>query len=579
MATKTLISRLPLPLSQWSARVALTDRAPDISEVLDKVTVPSQVVEEFRPLAECLEWRLSSLHWDTAGVLPFVDSEVPFLINNTGRLSENAAALLFANCLDAGDTLEDEIRVVEFGAGTGLFARFVLDAFRQICQQEGRDFYDRLRFCVTDRSPATLRQWEERGVFSDHSAHVDAAVCDASQPEAVLLQPVRAVFCNYVLDVLPSTVLKRGDNGEARQMMVRTHLLRSSAETDGAPRLSLDEIRARAVSNDPAVLAELLPLLNDLDMELAFQPVPSTFHAAADECLAATDGKSSVVFSFCALDVLTAVAAALAPGGIILVNDYGNVGGADNFQLPGTQRFGNTIALPLNFPVLEKMLAVRGLEVQAADGDERLGVHSRLVSRGASPRTTEAYHSRFSEEAWKYFQEPVEAARRHVAARRLQEALESYQSALARAPRNWELIGEVSDFLAIHLRDFDASLQLARAALERNPMYSSWLWNILGDSLYCKNLFQEAHQAYLQAERIDPYDGRTNLNLAYTYLYFGEHQSALEAIAKGLAGDKRGIFRDRLLEKQQQVLNALSSAYDALQASLARRHQRFLDAT
>ncbi|MDZ7638102.1 MAG: hypothetical protein U5J83_07605 [Bryobacterales bacterium] len=578
MPAKTPIVRLPLPFDQWSERYPFAESNPDIARVLDGVKVPSQVVEEFRPLAECLEWRLSALYWDTAGVMPFLDSEVPFLINNTGRLSENVAALLFANCLDAGESLESEIRVVEFGAGTGLFARFMLDSFQQICQQEGRDFYTRLRFLVTDRSPATLRQWEERGVFRDHIERVETLVCDAASPEALLAKPVRAVFCNYLLDVLPSTVLKLASDGEVLQLMVRTHLLRTGPATDGE-HLSLDEIRAHAASSEAGALHALLPLLNDLDMELAFQPVPDPLRTDAEKCLAVAEGPAPTVMNYGALHTLHVVTRALAPGGFVLLNDYGYVGGTETLQLPGTQRFGNTIALPLNFPVIEKLFASSQLEVLAAEGDERLGVHSRLLSGGAGTRTTEAYHSRFSEEAWKYFQEPVESARRHLAARRLQEALEAYQSALSRSPRNWELIGEVADFLAVHLRDFDASLQLARAALERNPMYSSWLWNVLGDALYCKNQFREAHQAYLQAERIDPSDGRTNLNLAYTFLHFGEHQSALQAIAQGLSGDKRGLFRERLLDKQQQALGAITSTHEAQQAALARRHQRFLDAT
>jgi cytochrome c-type biogenesis protein CcmH/NrfG len=44
------------------------------------------------------------------------------------------------------------------------------------------------------------------------------------------------------------------------------------------------------------------------------------------------------------------------------------------------------------------------------------------------------------------------------------------------------------------------------------------MWNILGVVLYCLERFDEAHEAYLQAERIDPDDGRTNLNLGYTFL-------------------------------------------------------------
>jgi SAM-dependent methyltransferase len=120
------------------------------------------VLQEFRPLTRCLEWELSELHWNQQGILPFVENDVPFLINNSGRLSEHAAALLFANCLETLGA--GSIRVLELGAGTGLFARYFLNAFRAICLQENRDFYQRLIYYVTDRSMRTVQQWQ--GKFS-----------------------------------------------------------------------------------------------------------------------------------------------------------------------------------------------------------------------------------------------------------------------------------------------------------------------------------------------------------------------------------------------------------------------------
>jgi hypothetical protein len=50
---------------------------------------------------------------------------VPFVVNNNGRLSETAAALLFENCLEPGPP-DGRIAVLEPAAGTGLFARYFL---------------------------------------------------------------------------------------------------------------------------------------------------------------------------------------------------------------------------------------------------------------------------------------------------------------------------------------------------------------------------------------------------------------------------------------------------------------------
>ena len=90
---------------------------PRAADALAEVQVPMNVIEEFRPLAECLEWRLGEAHWRQAGTLPFARNEVPFQVNNSGRLSENAAQLLLANCLETEPDDGPSV-VVEFGAGT-----------------------------------------------------------------------------------------------------------------------------------------------------------------------------------------------------------------------------------------------------------------------------------------------------------------------------------------------------------------------------------------------------------------------------------------------------------------------------
>src|ERR1700722_20799439 len=113
-----------------------------------------QLIEDHRPLSQSLEFHLSNLHWSREGTLPFSRGEVPFLGSNNGWLSEISAALLFANCEDAA-ARQGRIVVLELGAGSGLFARYLLDEFRRLCERTSRDFYQRLSFHVTDSSPRT----------------------------------------------------------------------------------------------------------------------------------------------------------------------------------------------------------------------------------------------------------------------------------------------------------------------------------------------------------------------------------------------------------------------------------------
>jgi tetratricopeptide (TPR) repeat protein len=137
------------------------------------------------------------------------------------------------------------------------------------------------------------------------------------------------------------------------------------------------------------------------------------------------------------------------------------------------------------------------------------------------------------------------------------------------------MLGEAAEYIGLQLGDHAAGLQIVRAALERNPWCSAWLWNVLGDCLFYRNRLADAHAAFTQAQRIDPDDPRSNLNLAYTLSAQDDQPGALAAIARGLAGDRHGHFRPRLLEKQGQVLTLLADRAAADKARLARRAQRF----
>ena len=97
----------------------------------------------------------------------------------------------------------------------------------------------------------------------------------------------------------------------------------------------------------------------------------------------------------------------------------------------------------------------------------------------------------------------------------------------------------------MHLGEHQAGLELARAALELNPWYSPWLWCVLGDCLFGLGRRELAHEAYLEALRIDPADARTHFNLSFTHQDRGELDQALHAIARAFAADAAGIHRDR----------------------------------
>src|SRR5205085_6412480 len=117
-----------------SNRVPVEVGSPDA--ILSASQANREVIQEFVPLAESLEWELGQQYLRERGNKAFISdtSPVPFIVNNDGTLSQNAAALFFASLVEAEKIgpLEQNIYVLEIGVGVGLFARFFLDAFRRL---------------------------------------------------------------------------------------------------------------------------------------------------------------------------------------------------------------------------------------------------------------------------------------------------------------------------------------------------------------------------------------------------------------------------------------------------------------
>jgi tetratricopeptide (TPR) repeat protein len=472
--------------------------------------------------------------------------------------------------------------VLELGAGSGLFARYFLNSFRGICAQEGRDFYDRMTYIVSDQSPQSVRQWQERELFAQHPGHVLAGVCDAQRPSEIKdlsgqsLEPgrLRAVFANYVLDVLPAAIVRAGPGGP-EHLAVRTHLTNHHALLRPYAGLSLEEVRTLAASEQPGDRARLIPLLTLLEFETAFVSIGDETPPYLEEALAFGSDLKRVMLNHGAMVCLEQALQMLLPQGFILINDYGPVEREQIADQAATQRFGSSTALGLNFSLLEHHVTTTGRILLKPEGDKDHPIHTRLLCRQDLPQTAAAFANRYSSAGKAYFEGPLTQARQHAAAGRQNEALSAYRTALTHCPRDWCLLGECAEYVAMQLHDFGAGLELARGALELNPFYSAWLWNVLGDCLFCLERFDQAHEAYLQAQRISADDPRTNFNLAYTYFHFGCYADTLEVIARGLAKDHRGAYRERLLAKQQQVLAAISGRWLGEQERLLKRATAF----
>src|SRR6516225_8584776 len=107
-------------------------------QVLAHAQAGREVVQEFTSLADSIEWLLGGEYLRQRGNKAFLSdtSPVPYVVNNDGTLSRNAADVFFTSLLAAEKSgqLEDDIYVLEFGIGVGLFARYFFDSFQELCR-------------------------------------------------------------------------------------------------------------------------------------------------------------------------------------------------------------------------------------------------------------------------------------------------------------------------------------------------------------------------------------------------------------------------------------------------------------
>jgi len=618
-----------------------------IDQILSRTQSGREMVQDFVPLAESLEWELGQQYLKERGSAAFTAdaNPVPYVVNNSGELSSNAAEVLFESlersAVSDQWSEKDDIYVLELGIGVGLFARFFLDHFRDLCRRHGRDYYDRLCYIAADRSPRMLLDVARHGILANHAGRYRLRVVDALKVDECLPYDVcfersaisgqrserkgrfHAVFLNYLLDCLPAAVLDVGEE-EVKQLCVRTCVARRVNLADFTD-MSLGMLQERAKSSDPRVRQELLECYGVFASEYEYRPLAMKNEERKtnneepgegqpdDRAPAipyldfavkfAREHRKRVLHNYGAIQCLEKLLGLLHPGGFILMNEYGmtKISEEDDFE---HQRFSQTTAVGLNFPLLKGYFENSGqgtvgrivypsgddkdggeagridnpsyggghsalasrpapLAWLEPEGDEKRGIHTRLVGWDVADETIKCFQERFALSAFERTEAPVNKARECVKAGRFELAASLYRQALDRQPSNWVLLSEVASFLTYSLGDPKAGADLAKLGIRLNPACSSDLWCTLGDALFEWGRTAEAKAAYLRALAINPGDVRARFNLAFVHTRAKNYRPALAMVADALALDKTGQYRERLLAKQAEVLQLVAVKYQA----------------
>jgi tetratricopeptide (TPR) repeat protein len=536
------------------------------SGILSNAQASRFVIQDFRPLAESIEWELGQAYLNRGSRAFAGDEHIPFAVNNDGNLSMDSAEVVFESLLatERQGALGSHIAVLELGPGLGLFARYFLDAFRDLCRQRNTDYYDRLTYLAGDRSEKMLADISQRGVFANHLGHYELRVVDALRPDEYFRDGdvnetrFHAIFLNYVLDALPATALKLDTDG-VKQLCVRTCLARGVKLTEYTD-LTSGELARRANSDDSASKRELANLFHLFSSEYAYHPYFGNSQEARFAVEFARSKKCThILHNHGAIQSLERLLGLLEPTGFILINDYGSAEAKDCEKGFVHQRYGDSVFVGLNFPLAEEYFRQRGYQ-WAAPSEDNGHIYSRMIGISLNSAVVERFQSVFGKSQFEWKREPANAANAGIQDGRFEAAAVAYREALQRQPYNWLLMSQAAKFLMFTLKDAQAGLQLARAALPLNPC-SSELWNTLGDGLFLLERIDEARYAFQRALELESEDVRARYNLSFIFEHERNYAAALKIIAEALTLDKRGAYREGLLRKQGEILQKLASGF------------------
>jgi len=525
-------------------------------------------LEDFAALPDGLEWRLSHFYWETKGVEAFYTGDVPYISINDGRLSEDAADLL----IRSHGRKRGAIRVMELGAGSGLFAKLFLDHVALAAPM----LYRRLEYVVTDGTQRIVDQLSKSPLFEAHRTKMSFQHTRAPELEPKPAGgPFDLIIANYFLDILPATTLFfRGK--DCFELEARA-CLRRDWDSHTALGLSRDELQAMlavSVWTDP----RLAELHEHLVLDCRYVPVDRK-RLPQSRSIPSGNATPQGWWSHGAqaLDCLEAATGLLASEGYLLIQDYAvdpvEDSGAQHFS--GNQHFGGSLSNGVNFTQLAEW-AKQGkcYHVEAPKVDSA-HVRSRWIGQvGGSKKVRADFCELFDGARRDAVPDMMDAARDAIAEGHLEIARERMVRAATLRPRCWHLLERFSAFQLYQMKNYPLAREIANAGLAIHPDNSS-LYNDRGDTWYFEEQYHLAEADFLEAIRHNPCDIRARFNLANCYAALKRHADALRWIAEALSYDQHGMYRDGLLAKQGEILAAIS---ERARHTEKQKHNRFRNA-
>ena len=348
------------------------------------------------PFDQSLLWRFHDAYFSARGIDAWNQGEVPYYsTSNYASARQHAGFLtdLVLSQIEEGRLRDDqEIWILEVGSGLGRFAANFLRALEVACGPAGADVFERIRYVMSDYSEKNLREACATKMLSAHveAGRVIPALFDLRDPDS--LKPLgveiagglsgrfQMVVANYVCCVVPMKNLQFRQAEGWFEQWVRLE----TSVPDAGP------IRPAAEIVDDMLAAPTREgMVKGLGIHWEWRGLPleevyaKALHRDVLGALVSGLGDATIGYPHGFMDFVDGAERLLAPGGVVLVNDYGSV---DRKELAGLsdrkpQIYGNSIANSINYGVFDAFAEVTGWHLMRST--DKLGsLHSAALRPG-----------------------------------------------------------------------------------------------------------------------------------------------------------------------------------------------------
>jgi hypothetical protein len=358
-------------------------------------------LQPYTPYPQALRWKIQSSYYSRKGVNAWLDKDVPDTITCNSLAAMNNATIV----LDAVTRQEalgslspdDPIVVLEYGAGSGLFAYNFIRRFEQVCQREKKNFAQRLIYIATDyliEGVKTLSQQSflkndiRSGKLRIAMADVTATgpiifvTPDADHPHGLKMDPTElpalsAVITNYLHCCLPVDFLRQeGEEWFTKSVSTSIQLTQSEMDTNVTAEdlITSDDVIARLVETERWDPVELNELCVDEQHHSSLQSVVSG--RTTSQLLNAVGSIKSVRM----------INSLLREGGVYLIHDKGlvNTKPYDYDAGAGSSTHGGSTAFMTNFPLIKTYAELIGYQAYLTPSYQYL-IQTLLLEKAQAP--------------------------------------------------------------------------------------------------------------------------------------------------------------------------------------------------